>query len=75
VKKFRRLRPELIFEVEDEIRRHERELAVRRWEHQQILKLLENNATAQRQNTSTLFRLRYRLQRLIVRLAAMFTKR
>jgi hypothetical protein len=58
-------RLDLIFELEDEIRHTERELKVQRWEHEQLLQLLEKNAHQQEQYRSIRVRTWYRLKRLI----------
>jgi hypothetical protein len=58
-------RLDLIFELEDEIRRTERELKVQRWEHEQLLQLLEKNAQQQEQYRSIRVRTWYRLKQLL----------
>ena len=60
-------RLEMIFDVEDEIRRAERELKVRRWEHAHLVRLLEQSPQQHQKYRSLLLRLWYRLKALLRR--------
>ena len=62
-------RLELIFEFEDDIRRREHELVILRWEHQQLLQLLEKDPQALETHGWSWVRLWYRLKRLLARLS------
>lgn len=68
-------RLDLIFELEDEIRRTERELKVQRWKHKQLLQLLKKNAEQQEQYRSIRVRTWYRLKRLLRYLAVKLLNR
>lgn len=68
-------RVELIFESDDEIRRLENELKVRRWTRDQLWRLMEKEAQHTSQRTFALKRLIYRLKKLFAPFVLRIIKR